>query len=167
MAGECEIKNVQAMKIMDLFAAGGSFREFYLADFKDDVVFLGHDGPGALCDCRRTRGLGAAARVSRQAGQGTFHPDDGQPRPGDAVVGGTRGRRKGLFADGRRRSGAGPILQIGNTNSRYRFSIGAKAFINEWSQSGPAHHCAIGVGHIADKIEKLGALLDLEVRRVC
>jgi len=31
----------------------------------------------------------------------------------------------------------------------------------------PAHHCAIGVGHIGDKIEKLGSLLGIEVNRVC
>jgi L-arabinose isomerase len=61
----------------------------------------------------------------------------------------------------------GPVLQIGNTNSRYRFSIGAKRFMNEWSRSSPAHHCAIGLRHIADKIEKLGRILGIDVVRVC
>jgi L-arabinose isomerase len=61
----------------------------------------------------------------------------------------------------------GPILEIGNTNSRYRFSIGARRFVNEWNVRGPAHHCAVGVGHIADKIAKLGALLGMQTTRVC
>ena len=58
-------------------------------------------------------------------------------------------------------------LEIGNTNSRYKFSIGAKKFVNDWNSYGPAHHCAVGVGHLASKLEKLGALLEIEVVQVC
>ena len=58
-------------------------------------------------------------------------------------------------------------MEIGNTNSRYRFGIGARNFVNNWNAHGPAHHCAVGVGHIANKIEKLGQLLKMEVSQVC
>ena len=75
------------------------------------------------------------------------------------------GRLKFLVAEGE--SVAGPILEIGNTNSRYKFSIGARRFVNEWNVHGPAHHCAVGVGHIAHKIEKLGKLLCMETIKVC
>jgi len=61
----------------------------------------------------------------------------------------------------------GPILQIGNTNSRYRFSIGTKEFMNQWSKQGPAHHCAIGIGHIGSTLEKLADILDIDFVKVC
>ena len=75
--------------------------------------------------------------------------------------------KEGLFffvAEGE--SVPGPTLKIGNTNSRYRFSVGAKDFINQWSKHGPAHHCAIGTGHILGKINKLASLFDIPVKIV-
>ena len=82
-----------------------------------------------------------------------------------AVVQDGSGKLSLLAAEGE--SVPGATLQIGNTNSRYRFSIGARAFVNAWCQAGPAHHAAIGVGHIAGKIEKLAHLLGIRFTRVC
>ena len=74
-----------------------------------------------------------------------------------SVVADGDGQLKLLVAEGE--SVPGPILEIGNTNSRYRFPLGARRFVDDWNAHGPAHHCAVGVGHIAGKIAKLGALL--------
>jgi L-arabinose isomerase len=78
----------------------------------------------------------------------------------------TRDRQLKLLA-AEAESVPGPTLEIGNTNSRYRFPIGARRFVNDWNANGPAHHCAIGVGHIAGKLKKLAALLQMEITQVC
>jgi L-arabinose isomerase len=151
VAGECEVKNAQAMKIMSLFGTGGSFSEFYLMDFKDDVVLLGHDGPAHFAIAE-----GRVKLVPLPVKHG--------PVTLLSVVEG----KDGVFlltAEGE--SVKGPVLEIGNTNSRYRFSIGAREFMNQWSKQGPAHHCAIGVGHIAGNIQKLGQILGIPVVKVC
>lgn len=167
VAGEYEIKNAQAMKIMDTFGAGGSYTEYYAMDYNDNIVIMGHDGPGHIAIAEgKTKvrplevyhgkvGRGLSVEMSVKHGPVTIL----------SVVQTVDGKLKLLVAEAE--SVEGPILHIGNTNSRYRFPMDARKFVEQWNSHGPAHHCAVGVGHIASKIHKLGALLNMEVVQVC
>lgn len=166
VAGECEVKNAQAMKIMDAFGAGGSFTEYYAMDFRDDVVLMGHDGPGHIAIAEGKTKVRPLGVYHGKVGRGLSVEMSVKHGPVTLLsVVEAGGGLKLLVAEAE--SVAGPILEIGNTNSRYRFPIGARRFVNGWNAAGPAHHCAVGVGHIASKIEKLGLLLGIDVVRIC
>jgi L-arabinose isomerase len=167
VAGEYEIKNVQAMKIMDSFGAGGSFTEYYAMDYNDDVVLMGHDGPchpgiaegkikvKPLQVYHGKVGNGLSVEMTVSYGSVTLL----------SVVETGNSSIKLLVAEGE--SVPGSILEIGNTNSRYKFKIGARNFVEAWNNQGPAHHCAIGKGHIASKIKKLGEILKITTIQIC
>jgi L-arabinose isomerase len=136
-------------------------------DYKEDIVLMGHDGPGHIAIAEgKTKvrplnvyhgkvGYGLSVEMSVKNGPVTLLSLTEKQGGGFSF----------LVAEGE--SVAGPILRIGNTNSRYRFPIGARKFVNDWNEQGPAHHCAVGLGHISSKIEKLSRLLKIDYIKIC
>lgn len=162
-SGEGDLKTCIAMLIMDRFQAGGSYTEFYAMDFNEDFILMGHDGPGhiAISDDKPVlRGLGLFHGKRGYGLSVEFKVKTG-PITILTVTQTAEGRLKLLVAEGE--SLPGPTMQIGNTNSRLKFSLDPATFMNRWVAEGPTHHCALGIGHQAEKIRKLARLLDLEL----
>ena len=158
-SGEGDLKNCQAMKIMDLLGCGGSYTEFYAMDFDEDFLLMGHDGPFHLQIAEGRpilrglglyhgkRGYGVSVEARVKLGPVTLL----------AVTQTADGQLKLLAAEGE--SIAGPTLQIGNTNSRIRFPGGMVSFVNRWCAEAPTHHCALGIGHVLPVLRRVGTLL--------
>jgi len=165
-SGEGDLKTCLAMMMMDRFGAGGSYTEFYAMDFRENFVLMGHDGPGhiAISDGRPVlRGLGLYHGKRGYGVSVEFKVKTGPV----TILGLTQtadGRLKLMGAEGE--SLPGPILRIGNTNSRLRFPLPPAAFVNRWCMEGPTHHCALGVGHNLERIGKLASLLKIPLVEV-
>ncbi|MCU0504091.1 MAG: L-fucose/L-arabinose isomerase family protein, partial [Anaerolineae bacterium] len=162
-SGEGDLKTCVAMLMMDRLGAGGSYTEFYAMDFVEDFILMGHDGPGhiAISDGKPVlRGLGV---YHGKRGHGVSVEFNVKTGP-ITILGMTQtaeGRLKMLAAEGE--SIPGPRLEIGNTNSRLKFGLDPAEFMNRWSEAGPTHHCALGVGHQLGKIRKLARLMGIEL----
>jgi L-arabinose isomerase len=161
-AGEGDIKNAIAMLMMDRLGAGGSYTEFYAMDFVHDFLLMGHDGPFHLAIAEGKpilRGLGLY-HGKRGSGVSVEARVRTSPVTILTVTQTSDGRLKLLVAEGE--SLPGPTLRIGNTNSRIKFDLPPDEFIGHWCAEGPTHHCALGVGHQARRIEKVARLMGLE-----
>ncbi|NUP45514.1 MAG: L-fucose/L-arabinose isomerase family protein [Streptomyces sp.] len=157
-AGEYELRTSLAMLIADRLGAGGSFTELQALNFLDDVVEMGHDGPGHLAISQGRpllRGLGI---YHGKRGWGVSVEFDVRHGPVTAVgLGQTRDGRYRLIASQGDVVG-GPLLKIGNTTSRVDFGRDPGEWCDEWSAGGVGHHWALATGHIVPELRALAEL---------
>src|ERR1039457_6602156 len=131
------------MTILDRLGAGGSFTEFYAMDFRDRFVLMGHDGPMhlAIADGRPLwRGLGLY-HGKRGSGVSVECRVKTGPVTLLAMTQTAAGKLKLLAAEDE--SIAGPLLKIGNTNSRVRFALPPGEFIDRKSTRLNSSHLVI------------------------
>jgi L-arabinose isomerase len=165
-SGEGDLKNAVAMKVMDVLGAGGSYTEFYAMDFAEKFVLMGHDGPGHIAISDRKpllRGLGLYHGKSGYGISVEFNVKLG-PVTIFSCTQSRNGELRFLVSEGE--SIPGPILQIGNTNSRIRFKLPPAEFVDAWCAEAPTHHCALGVGHLASTLRKFARLEGLDLTHV-
>lgn len=162
MCGEFDIKTCIAMLIMDRLDIGGSFAEFHPFDFKEDFVLVGHDGPHHLRIAEGKPILRSLTKYHGKPGSGAsveFKLKEG-PITMLGITQTADGKFKFVIGEGISKKGA--IPPTGNTNTRGFFEPTTKEFIKAWVMEGPTHHYALGIGHHADTIAKIGEVLGIE-----
>ena len=162
MCGEFDLKNCVAMMIFDRLDIGGSFAEFHPIDFDRDTVLVGHDGPHHLNIASKKPVLRSLKKYHGKPGSGAGVEFNIKEGPITMMSLGLKadGTFKFVVAEGE--SLAGPIPPTGNTNTHGKFPPDVRTFLRKWSMEGPTHHFALGVGHHAAELKKLGRALGIE-----
>ncbi len=162
MCGEYDIKTCIAMLIMDRLDIGGSFAEFHPFDFREDFILVGHDGPHHIAIADGKPILRSLTKYHGKPGSGAsveFKIKEG-PITMLGITQTAEGKFKFVIGEGMSRKGQ--IPPTGNTNTRGFFEPNTKDFIKEWVMQGPTHHYALGVGHHAKTLKKIGEILGIE-----
>ena len=162
MCGEFDLKNCIAMMIFDRLDIGGSFAEFHPIDFERGTVLVGHDGPHHLNIAAKKPVLRSLKKYHGKPGSGAGVEFSIKEGPITMMSIGLKadGTFKFIVAEGE--SLKGPIPPTGNTNTHGLFKPDVCTFLRRWSLEGPTHHFALGIGHHAAELKKLGRALGIE-----
>ncbi|MCX6048654.1 MAG: arabinose isomerase, partial [Chloroflexi bacterium] len=123
---------------------------------------MGHDGPAHLAISGRQPILRGLDVYHCKAGSGISVEFTVQTGP-ITILTCTQTRDGNLkFMAAQGECIPGPLMRIGNTNSRLKFNLPPAAFVDAWCAEAPTHHCALGIGHVADTLRKFARLKGLK-----
>jgi L-arabinose isomerase len=164
---EGDVKSAMAMKILDLFGAGGMFVEFFSMDFDENFILVGHDGPSNINMANGKPRLQHLKVHHGKSGHGLGIDFDMKQGPvtllnltqfdaGDAF--------KLVYSIGE--IVQGPVLGIGNPNCRVRVGRPIHEFMDSWCLQGPSHHIALGYGDRSVELEMFSEAMKFKLVRV-
>ena len=162
-AVEGDIKVAMAMSILKTIAGTGQLSEMYSIDFDQDICIIGHSGSGDAAISAKKPTMKIVPVFHGKTGGGyltQFYPHLG-PVTYLAITQDRDGHFKFITAEGINEEG--PIFTFGDTNMRTRFTCGARAFVDRWSQAGPTHHMAAASGRHIDTIQKVAQIFHVPV----
>jgi L-arabinose isomerase len=167
-AVEGDIKAALAMTILRTIGGSATLAEIYSLDFNNDICLIGHSGSGDPAVSVSKKPLMEISEVFHGKTTGgyltQFYPEFGDVTMLALTQDETGNYRmvavKGECMDG-------PILKLGDTNSRVAFHCGLREFVNKWSSFGPTHHGVLGLGDHIDTLKKVSAVLDIPLDIVC
>ncbi len=167
-AVEGDIKAALAMTILRTIGGSATLAEMYSMDFNNDICLIGHSGSGDPAVSVSKKPLMKISEVFHGKTTGgyltQFYPEFGDVTMLALTQDETGSYRmvavKGKCLDG-------PVLKLGDTNSRVAFSCGLREFVNKWSSFGPTHHGVLGLGDHIDTLKKVAIALDIPLDIVC
>lgn len=162
-AVEGDMKVAMAMSIMKTICGSGQLSEMYSIDFNDDICIIGHSGSGDADISAKKPTMKIVPVFHGKTGGGyltQFYPPTG-PITYLAITQDGEGKFKFIVAEGINEEGE--IFTFGDTNMRTRFKCDAREFVNRWSEAGPTHHMAAGIGHNIHTILKVAKIMDVPV----
>jgi L-arabinose isomerase len=166
VATEADVTTLTAMMILQELAGEVTFLENYVIDFDEDAIILSHDGhgnPAMATDPKQVRikpsiyyegvnGRGAGLEFAYAPGEVTILSliplGDGSWR---LIVG------EGESLPMTPRPVAAPQMLFRYKNGNIQ------EFCDRWLWAGSPHHMALSYGHLSEEVEKLGALMGIEV----
>ncbi len=166
-AVEGDIKVAMAMSIMKTVSGSGQLSEMYTIDFNDNVTLIGHSGSGdADFSTARKPTMKIVDVFHGKTGGGyltQFYPPEGDVTY-LAITQDQDGNFKFIAAEGT--NVEGKILQNGDTMKRVRFSISPTEFVTRWSETGPTHHFAAGLGRHISTLQKVAKIMNVPLETV-